>query len=52
MLYDQVCDTNFGMAEGLKTLFGQLGAKIDVMETEDQIVSKIPRKQTVSALAR
>ena len=44
--------TSAYMAEALIALFGQLGMKIDVMETEDQIVAKIPRKQTVTAAAR
>ncbi len=44
--------TSAYMAEGLKGLFQQLGIKIGVMETEDQIVVRTPRKQVIPAHAR
>jgi hypothetical protein len=52
MKHGRGAKTSAYMAEGLKSVFGQLGMKIDVMETEDQIVARIPRKQTVTAAAR
>lgn len=42
--------TSAYMAEGLKSIFNRLGKKIDVMETEEQVVARIPRKQTISAV--
>jgi hypothetical protein len=44
--------TSAYMAEAIGSLFSQLGMKIDIMETEDQVVIRIPRKQTISPPAR
>jgi hypothetical protein len=44
--------TSAYLAEAVKSLFQQLSMKADVMETEDQLVIRIPKKQTITSPAR